>query len=160
MSHLDYGNSLIIDGPDLSFASFNLFPSKVPVTQLKSISDRVPSVLKTPQDFLIKLKSKSHILSKAWKALCNYSLISSPISIPTTLLLAHPTPVTLTLCCSSKHATYIPISAPLESSSPNTFCGLLLCFNHMVSFLVTRYQAHPALPSPTHTSYFSCYLFL
>ena len=97
MSHLDYGNSLIIDGPDLSFASFNLFPSKVPVTQLKSISDRVPSVLKTPQDFLIKLKSKSHVLSKACKALCSYSLISSPISIPTTLLLAHPTPVTLTL---------------------------------------------------------------
>ena len=118
MSHLDYGNSLLIDGPDLSFASFNLFPSKGPVTQLKSISDRVPSVLKTPQDFLITLKSKSQVLSKAWKALCNYSLISSPNSIPTTLLFAHPAPVTLTLCCSSKHATYT-----LWSSVPSSLKG-------------------------------------
>lgn len=97
MSHLDQGSSLPTDGPDLIFASFNLFPSKVPVTQLKSISDQVPSLLKTPQDFLITFKSKSQVLSKAWKALCNYCLISSPISIPTTLLLAHPTSVTLTL---------------------------------------------------------------
>ena len=111
---------------DLIFASFILFPSNVPVTQLKSISDWVPSLLKTPQDFLITLKSKSQVLSKAWKALCNYCLISSPILIPTTLLLAHPTSVISTLCCSSKHATYIPISAPPESSSPDTFCGLLL----------------------------------
>ena len=68
MSHLDHGSSLLTDGPDLIFASFNLFPSKVPLTQLKSISDRVPSLLKTPQDFLITFKSKSQVLSKAWKA--------------------------------------------------------------------------------------------
>lgn len=150
MSHLDYGNWF-----DLCFLHFvSIKCASYPVKKYVRLS---PFLLKTPQDFLITFKSKGQVLSKAWKALCNYCLISSPILIPATLLLAHPISHIDSLLFFKTCHIYSHLSA--SESSPDTCSVACLVLNTWWLSWVTRYQAHLALPSPTHTSYFSCFVF-